>query len=218
MEIKIDFKRFERGLTAMRKDTFPLVVSDTLSEVAKAASEYLSKDTLTSFDSPNKFTQSGFGFTRSNKRTLVAEVYVKDIQSQYLRKQMEGGDRQRGDHAVSDTLGVVLPGPDGKRTAFGGVPRGYVSRQVRGKTRFIGEIGGVRGLWERPKYKKIPKGKKRRAKFFADNTNRKLKLLAVFEDKVQYKPNWDFFGKVSKVNDDTITEAFKAAFKKHYRL
>lgn len=99
MEISADFRRFERGLTALRRDT-ALVVSDTLSEVAKAASEYLAKDTTQSFDRPNKFTQNAFGYKLSNKRTPTAEVYVKDIQSQSLSKQLKGGERGCDDHAV----------------------------------------------------------------------------------------------------------------------
>lgn len=72
-------------------------------------------------DRPTSFTKRGTYLARAERTKLVAEVGFKEIQSKYLRLQVDGGTETPGD------AGIKLPG-NIKLNSFGNVPRGLIKQ------------------------------------------------------------------------------------------
>lgn len=72
-------------------------------------------------DRPTPFTKNGTYLKAARKDNLVAEVNFREIQSRYLRLQVEGGVRNPG------SAGIKLPG-NIQLNAFGNVPKGVIGQ------------------------------------------------------------------------------------------
>jgi len=193
MPFKVNDRSWIDGLDRTARQ-MTKATSDALTATARDVSDALAAESKSVFDRPTKFTERGFGYTRSTRETQEATVFAKRIQSQYLIKQVTGGERRAGDYATSQRAGVVLPGPAGRTTGAGGVPRGSVRRLAERKDHWIGEYKGILGLWKR--------------------TKTKLRLVNAFKKSVTYEKRFDFFGVFERTAKRQLPERFKEAWDK----
>lgn len=97
---------------------------------------------------------------------------------------LDGGERKQGDYATAKK-GILLPGSAAKLNAQGNMPRNSIKRSLSSKNIFVGSIrlsGGKQlcGVFKREILQRKTKTK--------PQTTR-LKVLAVFKDRVTYKKN-----------------------------
>ena len=132
-----------------------------------------------------------------------------DKQAEYLRLQIEGGTRTPGGRAIA------VPTSKVELREYGNVigAQGRIKRLLNRKDTFQGTIGGVAGVWQRPK-----QGKRSRGGSGTIGPSG-LKLLVAYESRAHYQPRFDFYGIarrsvpkiVGREMDRAITKALQSA-------
>lgn len=120
-------------------------------------------------DRPTIFTLNATRVLKADRNRLSAKLYIQRIQASYLRYAIRGG-----------TLPTVLEPIEIRLDRHGnirGKRKGMEAIARQGRNRFVAEINGITGVWQRVG----PKGGK-------------LKLLAKVERNARRHPQWDFFG------------------------
>lgn len=199
-----DIKQALPYLNRLAKKQIPYATSRALNDVAVKAYRQERAKIYQQLDRPKPYTVSGIRYQKSTKKDLIAGVYIKPIQSRYLRKQILGGMRRpRGGTA----LPVNFPLDE-----FGNIPgrrRGLIKKSLqfkaRGRTKtgkrrkgkahyqFVADIKGIIGIWD---YRR---------------DSRQLKLMARIQKTVKYKPRFKFFDNAERVG----RKYFASFFYKH---
>lgn len=107
-------------------------IAEGLTAAAKKVQADLLAELISDIDDPTAFTKQAIGIyapKASKTGDLDALVFVRPIQAQYLRYQIDGGVRRAGDYATLDT-GVLLPRPHAPLDRHGNLPCGYVSEAL----------------------------------------------------------------------------------------
>lgn len=94
-----------------------------LTAMARSIADGLPGQMQSQLDRPTQFTQRGVYVVRATPDDLSAKVGIKDIQSQYLQYQIEGGVRAPARRALK------LPG-DVQLDAYGNIPRTLIRQLV----------------------------------------------------------------------------------------
>lgn len=166
-----------------------------LTQTAKDAQTEVTRDLPQIFEAPTPFTQKAIAITPARKDSLVAWVFAKDIQAKYLATQEVGGPRQPAPGAP-----LVVP-VNIRRTAYGGIGRGGVKRELRKPGTFtVGEGDG-----------RLPPGIYRRGK--GRKAGRPV-LLVALERVTRYKPRFGFKPRVLNVARQRFPANFKTALTK----
>ena len=169
ISVKSNIKEVTKGLNSIQKKQIPFATARALTFTAKDGAKYINKASTKFVDRPNPFTKRAFAFLKATKQTLTSTVFAKDVQGTYLKHIVEGTtrNRRRGKpYPVSASKGLL--------DAYGNFGKGYsrIRSAKKKKNRFIANIKGTEGLWER-----LP--------------NNKLKLLAGFEQRnVSYRKSF----------------------------
>ncbi len=167
-DVQSNIDQFERSLNNFEREQLPFALSlginETLDDV-KSGEERLLDVRL---DRPTPFTKRGLAVKRSSKRSLAGRVFFKPIQSAYLRKLEDGGERK--------PKGRAIPVPvNQRRNKYGNMSKGTIKRLLAKPNVFSGTIKGVAGIWQRPGRKGgVPK------------------LLIAYEPKATYRPQLHF--------------------------
>ena len=151
MRISLDgLDRARRDLERMGRD-FPTVLAQGLNRTAERVAREEAAEIRQVFDRPTPFTEKAINVSvaRPNKRPLNAIIYLQPIQAKYLGIQIEGGER----------TDIMAPAA-GRLNKYGNIPgkrAGLEAIAAKGKNRFIAEIKGVYGVWQRygPKGRKV---------------------------------------------------------------
>jgi hypothetical protein len=172
ISVKNNIKEVTKGLNDIQRKQIPFATARALTFTAKDGANYINKATTKFIDRPNPFTKRAFAFMKATKETLTSMVFAKDVQAEYLRHIVDGGTRNR-------QRGKPYPVSASKKLldAYGNFGKGYsrIRSAKRKKNRFIANINGTEGLWER-----LP--------------NNKLKLLAGFEQRnVSYRKSFPVY-------------------------
>ena len=164
---------------------------------------------------PTLFTIKGVrwqGASKNDFKTgrLRSRVYLMPTQAEYLRYQIEGGTRTPKGTAIA-----AVPTSNVKLNRYGNLAggQGSIKRLLAKKNVFQGTIGGVAGVWQRPK-----RGKRSRGDSGTIGQSG-LKLLVAYESSTQYQPRFDFYGigarsvrtNISKEMDKAVTKALASA-------
>ncbi|WP_461495031.1 hypothetical protein [Pyruvatibacter sp.] len=202
LDVSIDMAGFDRyaddlGKVALQQ--MPFALAKTVTQVAYQAKAALETEMTKAFDRPTPFTMRAFAVqaARKSQPNPEAVVFAKDIQAEYLAKQIFGGTRQpkSGGRAVLTPAGQRL-------NKYGNLPRGAVKRALARGNTFSGTVtfkkgGPVAGIWQRPKRR-------------GGQNRGRLKLLVLFEDEKQVKPRFDFADIVIRVaNEQALLEHFR---------
>nr|WP_314074860.1 hypothetical protein [uncultured Roseococcus sp.] len=170
--VRQDYQRLGHRLDAFERRQLPFAAARALTATAKAAQGAEERAIGSVFDRPTPFTQRGVAITPAKKTALKAEVFVKPIQATYLGLQDKGGTRRPKRSALVNPAGIKLD-------RYGNIPAKALARLKRRKDVFIGRVGKVGGVWQRPKKVKGTVGKP--------------VLLMRFDgpERVRRRPFWD---------------------------
>lgn len=154
---------------------------DAIDDLAERARLHVVEAMPSHLDRPTPFTLRGIGTVKSKPGAAepFAEVDVLPQQARYLRYQILGGTRVGGDYGTTKR-GVLIPGPDAPRNAYGNLPRNYVRRML--------QQPGV--AWIR-----IHQG---RYVALIRHRGPKLELLAIIIPEAHYRPRLPFYDLVEE--------------------
>lgn len=191
ISVKSNTKQVLKEIGRIGKSQIPFATAVALTKTAKSAQAALKKKVEEEIDNPTPFTKRGFRIKGANKRTLTSEVFIADIQSEYMRFAIEGGTRKPKKRVVIQP-GVI------KLNRYGNIPKGAIQRLYNKRNTFTATINGTAGLWERSK--------------------RGLKLLIAFIDEQQYTGGQFSFEKTTyKTVDRVFNTHMKIALKRAIR-
>lgn len=173
-----DYLRLERTLDDFERRQLPYATARELTATAQAARREVERGIPSTFDRPTPFTQNSVTIRSATKTVLRSEVYVRPIQAKYLGLQEKGGTRRPKRTALVNPVNTRL-------NQYGNIPNKALARLKQRRDVFVGKVGGVGGLWQRPK----------RAK----GATVKPKLLIRFDGPEPVKPHPFFFAPVQRV-------------------
>lgn len=178
ISIREDYRRMERILTDFERRQLPFATARALTQTVQLAKVEEERRLSTAFDRPTPFTQRAIAIVTASKSTLRAEVFVRPIQAGYLALPEAGGMRRPKKAALVNPANTRL-------NQYGNIPYKALARLKRRRDVFVGKVGNVGGLWQRPKPVKGKVGK--------------LKLLMRFAGPQRVKRNPWFMPVIHRV-------------------
>jgi hypothetical protein len=173
MSFAAEFHRLALTLDDFGRKQLPFAAALALTRTAQHGRDKVVGNMPSVFDRPTPFTMNAVSIETAKKSRLEARIFVKDIQSEYLRLQEEGGTRQPKKTALV-TPGIISLNRYGN-IANRALARAKARMGRNGKSAvFVGAVRGVGGFWQRGK-------------------DGSLSLLARFEGPKQVTPHPFFF-------------------------
>lgn len=180
-----DISKLTSKLDDLGRKQLPFATSLALNEVAKNAQQRAQRRMRTDLDRPTPFTIRGVRVRRSSKTKLQAEVYIQEIQAEYLQYAVKGGKRRPAKRAL--VVPVKL-----KLNKYGNIPRRKIQTLLSRDDVFVVRDSDKAGIYQRMK-------------------SGKLKMLVAFESSADYERRWPFFDIVIKEAKKRIEPAMRAA-------
>ncbi|WP_156453227.1 hypothetical protein [Polycladidibacter hongkongensis] len=199
-----NFEEVTKGLTKAERQQVPYAISLALNGVAQDIKANSEKALVRRLDRPTPFTKRGLGLRRASKRRLEAKVFFKDRQAGYLQLQETGGTRRPERKALAVPVALRL-------NKYGNLPRRSIDRLLKRPDVFQGEVGGVEGIWQRPKRGKRGNGSR------GTKGSSGLKLLIAYEKRADYQPRLRFKDGARKTAAARIAGNFRRAMRKAMR-
>lgn len=150
----------------------PEATAAGLNRTVKAVEQHELVEMERAIDKPTPFTLNAFVVWKAKPRAgrLNAQLRMRPLQAKYLRVTIEGGN-----------VSTITPTKAIRLSKYGNIPGkkggGVRSIAARGKRRFVAEIKGVYGVWER-----------------YGRGGSKLRLLAKVEHSARREKRFDFYG------------------------
>lgn len=172
-------------LRTLRKQ-IPFATAQAMTSVVRKIEDAQKVAMQRNLDNPTPFTVKSVKSRGARKSDLKAKVFVMNTAAAYLEPFETSG--------VHKLNGSALLNPkDIKLNKYGNLPRNKLSSLKSKENTFIGDIGGVNGVWQRKKAKKSKKGRKRlqRSPNGARRDRKKQpmpKLLIRFGDALPVEP------------------------------
>jgi len=184
VNVRSNLKQLTKGLDDIAQKQIPFAMALTLTKTVQSAqrSEKIAMDRQ--LDRPTPFTKRGVAIRKATKTNWQAQVFIKDIQAEYLKWVVEGGTRKPKNKA--HVLPVTI-----KRNKYGNIPRGKVQKLLQRADVFSGVVKGVQGIYQR--------------------TRRGTQLLLAFEPVVRHKPQYKFYEVAEKRIEQVIGRQFSLA-------
>lgn len=190
IKIKDNYKEVIKKLTRVERKQLPYASVMAVNKFGSILPKFYKLKTRKYFNNPTPFTQNAFKFFRASLKKRIATLFIKDIQAEYFKYQIDGGIRSTGKkipvpyyHARLNKYGNII----GKRTGL-----------IKKQTQFIGQIKGVSGVFERQK-------------------NGPPKLLYSFHETVNYKSKFPFFKLGKDLADKELPKILKREITKALR-
>jgi hypothetical protein len=182
INVSSNIKEITRNLSRYQKDQIPFAASQTINQLATRLSfNVLPQKTTEVFQGGAvPFTQKGFRYKRSNKRNLIATVFIDPARAKYMQFMVQGGTR------FPDKRAILVATSNSKLNKYGNIPRGTLQDMIQNKTKFFNGIpkgkqgSNYEGIWERY-------GRKT-----GKNAGQRIRMVARYEDKAEYKPLFPF--------------------------
>jgi hypothetical protein len=190
-----------RSFDAVFADQIPFALANALTASVRSAQAALEDGVEKAFDRPTPFTRKAFGITPATKNNLVASVFAKSIQADYLMPQVTGGQREfktfEERFAGSAAPQVALPGKGAQLDQHGNISKAAIMRIARD----LNSSGTTKRFFKgKPKGGSLPTGIYARV-----NDNRKIVPLLVFASSASYQQRFDF----SAVATEAINRDFE---------
>lgn len=146
-----------------------VAMNKTAVEIQKVEQDAMRRE----LDEPRPSTVKGVRVKRSNKRNLVAAVFVIPAIDAFLRYQVHGGVRPP--RSVTEAVPFNIP-----LNRYGNIPgrrTGKLQKLLNRQDTFTARINGVAGIWQRGK----------------GRNSRGVTLLVAFENRTRYRPRFRFY-------------------------
>lgn len=195
-------------LRTLRKQ-IPFATAQAMTSVVRKIEDAQKVAMQRNLDNPTPFTVKSVKSRGARKSDLKAKVFVMNTAAAYLEPFETGG--------VHKLNGSALLNPkDIKLNKYGNLPRNKLSSLKSKENTFIGDIGGVNGVWQRKKAKKCKKGRKRlRRSPNGTRRDRKKqlmpKLLIRFGDALPVEPVLGYQDRAMKMTQALLPQEINRA-------
>ena len=193
INVKTNIKQVSRGLSRTQRKQIPFATSRALNDTAwqltqkGGGNSVLGKKAADTFKKKSgapgatMHTRRGFKYTKSNKQNLTAYVFWDDARGHYMSFQVYGGTR----HPNKRYLRVPTKKSNALLNAFGNFREDRVTKILQDKQKYFegkpkGFPNAGAGIWER--YGRQTKR----------GSGQRIRMVASYEDKAQYKPLYPF--------------------------
>jgi hypothetical protein len=174
-----------------------------LTQTARKAAEDVTRELPQRFDRPTPFTLRAIATTPATRDRLVATVFVKQAQAEYLEIEETGGTRTERPGRR------IFPAVNLKTNAYGNLARGRVKKEKAKPTSFVSTGEGRTAHLPPGVYQRPAKGTRRDGSTGTKGPLRRggrgrkiggtgakgattLKLLVAFKKKATYRPRFRF--------------------------
>ncbi len=189
ISVKADIDKVTKHLNYLEKKQIPHGASVGINNTAYKTKLGLDGSTKQYIDRPSPFSQKPTAYKPSTKRNLIASVFVKPRQHEYLKHIIYGTSER----------GQTVP-TKGKRNKYGHLPRTYVKTRKVKPNFFSGKPKGGGKNASRPKglYERTGKNQ-----YGGGNSKRRgmLKLHATYADTVSHRKIWPFHKIAKRIVD-----------------
>lgn len=195
-------------LRTLRKQ-IPFATAQAMTSVVRKIEDAQKVAMQRRLENPTPFTVKSVKSRGARKSDLKAKVFVMNTAAAYLEPFEIGG--------VHKLNGSALLNPkDIKLNKYGNLPRNKMSTLKSKENTFIGDIGGVNGVWQRKKAKKGKKGRKRLQR--SPNGTRRdkkkqpmPKLLIRFGDALPVEPVLGYLDRAMKMTQALLPQEINRA-------
>lgn len=230
MQIEVDFDDvLGRQFSELEKKNLDFAMIKTSNRTAFQVRESWKRAAVKTFDRPTPLTVNALLWRPATKQKLYAEIFIRDEVSkgtppaQYLRAQVEGGDRRpKGMERLLMSADLMprdqfaVPGKDAPRDAYGNVPSGQV-RRILSQLRAGLEAGYTSNETDEGRARRLKRQRKRGGggSFFVLQKQRgrlrpgiyeriefaqgsAVRAMFIFTRKAVYDARYDIFGIAEK--------------------
>ncbi|HEG4393478.1 TPA: hypothetical protein SD378_002104 [Morganella morganii] len=195
-------------LRTLRKQ-IPFATAQAMTSVVRKIEDAQKVAMQRHLENPTPFTVKSVKSRGARKSDLKAKVFVMNTAAAYLEPFEIGG--------VHKLNGSALLNPkDIKLNKYGNLPRNKMSALKSKENTFIGDIGGVNGVWQRKKAKKGKKSRKRLQR--SPNGTRRdkkkqpmPKLLIRFGDALPVEPVLGYQDRAMKMTQALLPQEINRA-------
>ncbi|MEM8499892.1 MAG: hypothetical protein AAF542_17850 [Pseudomonadota bacterium] len=188
--VRADIKEAERYLTRVERRQVPFATALALTRTAQDAQRAETRNVRKQLDNPVVYTQRAFGVIPAKKRDMPmrSSVFIKDRQYEYLKYQIDGGQR------LPKRRAIPVPGRELKTNKYGNMPRGKIQRLLARPDTFSGVVNGVPGIYQRMR-------------------RRGPKLLVLYASQANYQRRFYFYRTAEMVGRNRFAKNFDDAMK-----
>jgi len=198
ISIASDVKDQIRRVAAENKRQVAFALVKTVNELAKMAQAEEKKGLASFFDNPTPFTVNSVAIKFAKKGNPTATIYVRPLAARYIAPYEFGGKQFLGSKPA-DLVPISV-----NANQYGNLPRNTIKRYLNRKDVFLGKVGSVYGLWQRPT---VQKGRRTGGKLA--NKTGKLRLLVAFTEPVSTNKRLNFGSRAKVVVGRNVKQVFE---------
>lgn len=223
IDLSHNIKDVIRGVDRLSSQ-LPFAVAKALTDTVKAIEKAMPPELAEDLDRPTNFTRKAFFIQAARKSRLVAVVGVKDKQAEYLKYQIEGGDRfpRRRTLKLPGAIKLDASGNIRKRDLERLIQKAKSEREIgrkwgKTKTSDMGQSHGL--LYGKPAHHpNMPSGIYQRmssGSWQNHGTQRRWLLpLVLFPARsAHYTKRFDFFAKAERIANREFVPALDRAWR-----
>ncbi len=199
ISIASDVKDQIRRVAAEHKKQVAFALMKTVNELAKMAQVEEKKGLASFFDNPTPFTVNSVAVRYAKKSNPTATIYIRPLAARYIAPYEYGGKQFLG-NKPADLVPISV-----KANQYGNLPRNTIKRYLNRKDVFLGKVGSVYGLWQRPT---VQKGRRGKGAKLANNTG-KLRLLVAFTEPVNTNKRLNFGSRAKVIVARNVKQVFE---------
>lgn len=201
VSVVVGLSNLMSNMDDISRQQIPFALAKALTATAKQVQAAENAGVARSFDRPTPFTKKAFAISPATKHELVARVFAKDVQNEYLLPQVEGGTRGfktfEEKFASGSDAKVALPGAAVKLNQYGNMSKAKILQIARD----LNSSGNAKRF-----FKGVPKGSDLPDGIYARvNNNTSIAPLMVFATEAVYKKRFDF----SAIAKEEVTARFE---------
>ncbi|MHA0949553.1 hypothetical protein [Enterobacter ludwigii] len=197
-------------LGSIRKQ-IPFATAQALTSVARQIEQGEKKGLQRKLQNPTPFTVNAVRSTAARKTYLIAKVFVMDIAASYLDPFEFGGLHKLNGKALLNPKNIRL-------NKYGNLSRNKLAQLKANPNDFIGTVTtkagkSINGVWQRKKYKKVGKRKKRSPNGIRREARKQRppNLLIRFGNALEVKEHLNYFDRANKMAEALMPSALSQA-------
>ena len=190
MSNQSEIKRLISNLTDLEKKQIPYATSLALNNTAFQIKDALVSQMKQKLDNPTPFTLRAVKIKKATKRRLYVEIYIADVQAEYLKRMYYGGTKYPKRRAL------VTPTKDLKLNKYGNITRNKIKTALSSKNYFSGTVTGQGG---------------KRSGIFRKYKSGRIKQIIMWQSRKEEKKRLEFDGVVEEIAGSSIDGHFKKA-------
>lgn len=197
-DVTLDRKEVEKHLTNIQTKYLPKVIKKTIDKTIFQVKDAIEEEIERAFENPTKFTKKSIAYYKSHQTRLVAGIFIKDRQAEYLAIQITGGVR------LPTGKSIITPSSSTKLNKHGNITRGKRKKLFsQANTSSSGKVSYFVG---KPKNSTLPYGLYKTTK---RKKGAKLSQQLGMYKSLKYKKQFQFYKVALKTAKKNIVKNFQ---------